>query len=180
MNERVLLTGFEPFGGNPTNVSWDVVAALNQAMPTLTYAQRLPVDYLQARRELTESLSVKKPVACLCLGLGRSGSLYVETKARKPDQFHPDSGPGILATAWPTEEILLAADQAQLPVCVSEDAGQYVCESTFWAALECRERTGQPEWVGFVHLPPATAVFTLDRLVKCATDIVRRRLATGE
>ncbi|MBT3291960.1 MAG: hypothetical protein HN380_31750 [Victivallales bacterium] len=179
MNGRVLLTGFEPFGGNPTNVSWDVVAAVNRAMPTLIYAQLLPVDYLQARLELTESLAEKRPAACLCLGLGRPGSLGVETKARKPEQFRAFPGPEILETAWPAEEILSAAATAQLPARISEDAGQYVCESTFWAALDFRERLGQPEWVGFVHLPPETAVFTLERLVQCITDIVRRRPAVG-
>ena len=179
MNGRVLLTGFEPFGGNPTNVSWDVVQAVNRAMPEVTYAQLLPVDYLQARLELTESLAEKQPAGCLCLGLGRPGSLAFETRARKPEQFPAFPGPEILATAWPTEEILSAAADAQLPARVSEDAGQYVCESTFWAALEFRERLGQPEWGAFVHLPPETAVFTLERLVRCVTDIVRRRLAAG-
>ena len=73
---NILLTGFEPFGGEVINPSWEVARSLHgQVIGDATvHARCLPTTFVGAPRALEEALAVLKPGLVIALGLasGRS------------------------------------------------------------------------------------------------------------
>jgi pyroglutamyl-peptidase len=60
------------------------------------------------------------------------------------------SGPDRLAATIPLKPLATALRRAGLAVALSEDAGGYLCNATFYRSLQ---RLGGGRCVGFVHLP---------------------------
>ncbi len=50
------------------------------------------------------------------------------------------------------------------PVIFSEDAGKYVCDTTYWTVLEFRRRRGFPQHAAFLHVPPLSDEWTVERM----------------
>jgi hypothetical protein len=46
----------------------------------------------------------------------------------------------------------------------SEDAGRFVCDTTYWSVLDFRKRFGWPGRAAFLHLPPVGGEFTVEVL----------------
>jgi pyroglutamyl-peptidase len=66
----ILLTGFEPFGGESVNPSWEVAQALAGEMMGLLRVEsvQLPCVFAQAPQALETALAQYSPRAVLCLG----------------------------------------------------------------------------------------------------------------
>ena len=82
-----------------------------------------------------------KPVLCLCSGLGPI--FAIERVALKPIQFSTIDGSDVLEGAWLWSEMADQVRQAAGSVMVSYDAGQYVCESTYWSLLSCQRKASR-------------------------------------
>ena len=175
MSKPVLLTGFDPFGKYRVNPSWVASRIVGKEMPEVI-ARRLPVDYLLARERLHVYLARHKPIICLCTGVTSSPLFGIEQLARKPVQFAGIEGPEILHGAWPWDEAEEALRKAQRPAVLSEDAGQYVCESAYWALLEFRQQHGYPAHAAFLHVPPLSDELTADMIADAIRAVLRARL----
>ena len=83
----LLLTGFEPFGGEPVNPSWTLAESLQGAVAEGWRVQAvcLPCTFTGAARVLRGALRRHSPAAVLCLGLaaGRS-ELGLERGLNRP------------------------------------------------------------------------------------------------
>ena len=166
---RLILSGFEPFGGERANPSWEVASALDKKIigGVMVDAVRLPVDTPRAVRRIIAEIRRRAPDAVL--GLGQAGSRpaislekvainLIERRAgREADGGL--SGAAIIAGApdgyfarLPLKEILRALARRGIPATLSLSAGAYVCNSVMYAVLHTlRQRTGVP--AGFIHLP---------------------------
>ncbi|MEL6337210.1 MAG: hypothetical protein AAFQ88_11290 [Pseudomonadota bacterium] len=146
--ERLLITGFEAFGGRPANTSWRLAVALaafaGQGAHALP-ARRLEVDHVPAARALRR-FCLERPSALMMLGEWSGSSFRIERYAR-PGPLAPWAG-GVRPARWPVVPLFRAMRCAALPVRLSEDAGRYVCDTSYWAALS----TSVPRVV-FVHVP---------------------------
>ena len=60
--EKIVVTGFEPFGGSERNASWEAVRQLEGAETAL-----LPVSFARAGRKIRE-IAATGPGAVLCVG----------------------------------------------------------------------------------------------------------------
>ena len=176
MSKPVLLTGFEPFGKHRVNSSWEASRLVRKEMAAHVIARRLPVDYLAARERLYVYLARHRPAICLCTGLTSSPLSGVERLARKPVQFAEIEGPEVLYGAWPWDEAEEALRKAARPAILSEDAGQYVCESTYWALLAFRLQFGYPAYAAFLHVPPLSPDLTAETIAAAVSGILRARL----
>jgi pyroglutamyl-peptidase len=178
MHPAILLTGFEPFGNHLINSSWEASYLVGQQFPNIITA-RLPVDYLAAREELGRLLSQHKPTICLCSGLTSAPAFAIERVARKPEQFSHIPGPDLLEGAWPWPEAESQCQQAQHPFSTSYDAGQYVCESTYWALLDFRRQFGYPNYAAFIHVPPLSDDISAEMIAGVLSNILQARLAAA-
>jgi pyrrolidone-carboxylate peptidase len=139
-----LITGFEPFADHARNPSGEAAQLLADSGATTAV---LPVDFFPARDALLTLLEANRPHTCLCTGVCYDESYRIELCARKVAEFAELPGPDLLQGAW---------DYDSLPseFLRSDDAGLYVCESTYWSLLGFRQQTGFPARAAFLHVPP--------------------------
>jgi len=169
MARVILLTGFEPFGGERTNPSWEVAKRLNgKAIGAgVVKAMRLPVNCRRAARMVTAAIEEMRPAAML--GLGQAGgrpllslekvaiNVADERASREVDggiNGKPvvGGGPDAYMSRLPLAAILRALRRREIPAGLSLSAGVYVCNSVMYAGLHTlRRRRNTP--AGFIHLP---------------------------
>jgi pyroglutamyl-peptidase len=174
MSKAVLLTGFEPFGEFLVNSSWEASHLVGRQLATQVLARRLPVDYLPARAKLIQYLTYHKPVVCLCTGLGPE--FAIERVARKPVQFSTIQGSDVLEGAWPWPEMEGKVRNAAGSVSISYDAGEYVCESTYWSLLAFRRQFGYPVYAAFLHVPPLSSDITVELIATVVRNVIHARV----
>jgi pyroglutamyl-peptidase len=167
----VLLTGFEPFGGQPVNPSWQAVQALHGetvAGCTIVGAQ-VPTIFGQALPALRANLRQHRPTLVLCVGqAGGRGALSLErvainvNDARIRDNAGEQpidtpvvaGGPVGYFTSLPIKAMLQALLDAGVRAEVSQTAGTFVCNHVFYGLMH---ELAQAQWQGvrggMVHVP---------------------------
>ncbi len=165
---RILLTGFEPFGGDPVNPSALVCRALHgqRVAHATVHAVELPCVFGRALQALDEALAAHSPVLVLALGLAAGrGEISVERVAINIDDARiPDNagaqpvdvpvvagGPAAWFSTLPVKAIVAALRQAGLPAGVSQSAGTFVCNHVFYGLQHRLAGTGVRS--GFAHVP---------------------------
>ena len=167
----LLLSGFEPFGGERINPSWEVAAQLDgrEVGGLVVKAVRLPVSTLRAVRAIAVAIRRFRPRAVL--GLGQAGGRpaisleqvainLVERRAGHESDGGLAGTPIVHGGAdaffarLPLRAILRALERRGIPAALSLSAGAYVCNSVMYATLHTLR--AQPEVAaGFIHLPYA-------------------------
>ena len=165
---RILLTGFEPFGGDPVNPSALVCRELHgqRVVHATVHAVELPCVFGRALQVLDAALAAHSPVLVLALGLAAGrGEISVERAALNIDDARiPDNagaqpvdvpvvagGPAAWFSTLPVKAIVAALRQTGLPAGVSQSAGTFVCNHVFYGLQHRLARTGVRS--GFVHVP---------------------------
>lgn len=171
--ERVmLLTGFDPFGGDPLNPSWLIAQALHgQRMGGhVVVAAQLPTVFGQSLERLAELVHAQQPALTLCLGLaGGRGALSMEriginiNDARIPDNTGGQpidtpvaaDGPAAYFASLPIKAMLRAVLRAGVPCEVSQTAGTFVCNHVLYGLMHLLAQGVGPAGArgGFVHVP---------------------------
>ncbi len=167
--KAVLLTGFEPFGGDQRNPSGEVAGALDGRMIAghRVVGAVLPCVFRAANAEVRKLLRRHRPELVICLGLatGRTGITPERIAINLDDARIPDNAggrpvdrpvvPGGPAAYWSTLPIkaMVAALRAQgLPAGVSQTAGTFVCNHVFYGLMHALRGQRRVRG-GFVHLP---------------------------
>jgi pyroglutamyl-peptidase len=171
-HETFLLSGFEPFGGERTNPSWEVAALLDgrEIGALVVRAVKLPVSTPRATRAIAAAIRRSRPRAVL--GLGQAGgrpAISLEKVAinlvERRAGHETDGGlagtpvvrdgPDALFARLPLRAILRALERRGIPAALSLSAGAYVCNAVMYAMLHALgARPGVA--AGFIHLPYAT------------------------
>ncbi|MCC8128683.1 MAG: pyroglutamyl-peptidase I [Clostridiales bacterium] len=166
---NILVTGFEPFGGEKINPSWEAVrrlpAQIGRAKVT---AVQLPTAFQRGEAALLCALETCRPELVLCVGLaGGRKSFTLERvginlrDARIPDNdgFQPEDrpvrpdGPAAYFATLPVKEMAQGLNRAGIPAAVSYTAGTYVCNDILYTLLDWQTREMPESRGGFVHLP---------------------------
>jgi len=161
----ILLTGFEPFGGETENPSWEVARRFDR-IPVdgaIVRAFELPVALKPAIRSITGLITRLDPA--VVLGLGQAGgrptvsvervavNLFSEDEAGS-GSIRPviQDGPDAYLARIPIDAVVRAISRADIPAASSLSAGAFVCNAVMYAALHAlRRRRNRP--AGFIHLP---------------------------
>ena len=168
----VLLTGFSPFGGADTNVSWQVAQSLGGSVidgHTLVAAQ-LPTEFDTSLEALTDLIEQHHPALVVCLGqaggrqaisleriaINIADARIADNAGKQPvDKPVVSGGPPAYFTGLPIKAMLGALQQAGIAGEVSQTAGTYVCNHVFYGLMHTLERRRAMQGVrgGFIHLP---------------------------
>lgn len=165
---RVLLTGFEPFGGHSLNPSWEVVRAVQgtRVAGAQVIGVQLPCVFAQALPALQQALTAHSPDLVLALGQAEGrNDLSVERvainvmDARIPDNAGQQpidvpvvaGGPAAYFSTLPIKALVAGLCAAGFPASVSQTAGTFVCNQVFYALQHLL--AGQGVHSGFMHLP---------------------------
>jgi pyroglutamyl-peptidase len=190
---RVLVTGFEPFGGADVNASQQLVEALAaEPPPEVELATAvLPVIWERAGEELLRLLESEQPELVVCFGQadGRA-HLEIERFALNLDdgtdevdkqrraEIDPD-GPVAYRSSLRVDAAVDALREEGIPAAASRDAGGFLCNHVFYVLMGAlAERTGVRG--GFVHVPllpeqaleRATPTVSLATLVRAARIVL--------
>ena len=145
--KKIFVTYFEPFGDRTTNASKEVVALLNDYQII-----ELPVSWEKLPLLIDDILSNDPDYLFL---VGEAGSYneismekYAHNIAHGVDNFgvNKDNEPIINDG---TDALTTTFDLSKLPYRISEDAGRYLCNFTYYQALSKSKKTK----VLFIHLP---------------------------
>ena len=167
---RILLLGFGPFPGVPVNPSAVLVKALSRRRrPALAdvvcTTHVLATTYAAVDHDLPK-LFAERPDIVVIFGVAGRQHLCIETRARNARSvLSPDAsghrpqqsiialnGRTALRGAAPFADLLGALRTSGFPARLSRDAGRYLCNYSYWRALE-RARGSRP-LVQFIHIPP--------------------------
>jgi pyroglutamyl-peptidase len=167
---RLLLTGFEPFGGSQLNASEQVVVAFAAQPPSQVelVTAILPVSRQQAPQALVKAIADSQPQAVLCLGEAQGRAvLSIERAALNLLDFRiPDNegeqamdepvlagGPAAYFVTLPVRRMLQAVVAAGVPAELSLSAGSYLCNQVLYTLLHHISLSDRLIPAGFIHLP---------------------------
>lgn len=166
--QRILLTGFEPFGGETVNPSADVVHALHGSTIAghEVVVLELPCEFERSLVVLDDAIKAHAPTLVLALGQAATrNELCVERvainldDARIPDNAGAEpidapvvrGGPAAYFSTLPVKAMVAAMREAGVPASVSYSAGTYVCNHVFYWLQHRLAGSGVRS--GFLHLP---------------------------
>jgi pyroglutamyl-peptidase len=171
---NILLTGFEPFGGDTVNPSGEAAKALGGARIGVAgeykvVSKILPVEWVVAGKVVASVIDEVEPAIIMSLGLasGRP-ELNVEkvalnytsrskdNKGNISDELNiTNDGPDAYFATIPAEAIVEAIKAKGIPARLSLSAGAYLCNYTFYSASDYIAQKGKRDKVpvGFIHIP---------------------------
>lgn len=167
----VLVTGFDPFGGSAVNPSWDAIHALNgrEIAGHRIVGGELPTVFGASLVRLRQLMEEHRPRLVICTGqAGGRPAISLErvainvNDARIPDNVGAKpidvpierDGPAAYFTSLPIKAMLQTLLDAGVRSEVSQTAGTFVCNQTFYGLMHLLAR---PEWQGvrggLIHVP---------------------------
>jgi pyroglutamyl-peptidase len=155
---RVLVTGFEPFGGETTNPSWEAVKSLPDTIDGAGLdLLQVPVTFGVSGDMVVARMRETSPDIVICVGqaAGRCG-ITVERVAidmSPADEPVVDGGPAAYLATLPIKDCVEASRAAGVPCSVSNSAGTYVCNQLMYRVLHEQAVSGLGVMGGFVHVP---------------------------
>ncbi|KRC01021.1 pyrrolidone-carboxylate peptidase [Hydrogenophaga sp. Root209] len=172
MQNKILLTGFDAFGGATLNPSWLAVKALHgrQVLGHTVVAAQLPTVFDASLNELNALLRKHRPALVVCVGqAGGRGALSLErvainvndapiadnAGAQPVDTAVKQGAPTAYFTSLPIKAMLAELQQAGIAAEVSQTAGTFVCNHVFYGlmhALATRRELKHTRG-GFIHVP---------------------------
>ncbi len=170
MARTILVTGFEPFGGETVNASWEATKQLEgwRVGDLTAIAHLLPCSYEASVKKLIHAIESLRPDGLLMTGqAARRAVVCVERFAHNFDDAAAPDNDGDLRRAirisraapeWlearaPASVIATAIKQAGIPARLSRTAGAFVCNHLYFGALQYLDGKGSPIPAVFVHLP---------------------------
>lgn len=165
--KKLLITGFEPFGGEIINPSWEAVLRLPTEINGYTLTKlSVPVVFGEGAKKIIETAEQISPDVVLCIGqAGGRDSVTPElvginlryasipdNKGNQPiDESITPNGENALFSTIPVRRIAEAINNVGVPSRVSYSAGVYVCNDVLYTLLSHFKGTNTR--VGFIHVP---------------------------
>ncbi|ANN49873.1 pyroglutamyl-peptidase I [Levilactobacillus brevis] len=166
---KLLITGFDPFGGEKTNPAIEAVKRLPAVIAGATVVPLgIPTVFGTCAEVVRQAIITERPDVVLSVGqAGGRSALTPERIAinlddgRIPDNagFQPvdqpiqPNGPAAYFTQLPVKAMAQAIRQAGLPSHVSTTAGTYVCNHIMYEVQHLRATEFPQLQAGFIHIP---------------------------
>lgn len=188
--KKLLITGFDPFGGQLLNPSWAAVEQLPERIGGYVLCKlAIPTVFGEAARLVLEKAAQFQPDVILSVGLAGGRDAVTPERiavnirdARIPDnagnqprgEFAVPDGPAAYFATVPVENMAQAIQEAGVPGAVSNTAGTYVCNDVLYTLLH--HYSGTQVRVGFLHVPylpeQGEPNLPLERTVKALTAAI--------
>ena len=165
--KRLLITGFEPFGGESINPSWEAVSALPDEINGYVLQKlRIPVVFGEAADRVIEKAEEICPDVILCIGQAggrdaitpelvainlRYASIPDNEGNQPKDEPIIDGGKDAYFSSLPMRKIAQAVNEKGISARLSYSAGAYVCNDLLYLLLTHFENSETQ--VGFIHVP---------------------------
>lgn len=168
----ILVTGFEPFGGDSVNPSWEAAKHLPEIIDGhRVHKVRLPVVFGACGVQLRHAVEEIHPQVVIMCGVAggraevtpellavnwRMGSIPDNSGAHYTGEKIAPDAPDAIMTALPVTDMVAQMKAEGIPARLSLSAGAYVCNDLYFAAMRMQEELG---FRGvFIHVPPFAAL----------------------
>ncbi|HXG91638.1 MAG TPA: pyroglutamyl-peptidase I [Blastocatellia bacterium] len=168
--KRLMLTAFEPFGGESVNPSLEAARQMAgvEFNNALVRVVELPVDRFRAIEVAYDELRAMRPNVAIMLGeAGGRFRVTPERVAINVDDFRiPDNvgnqpagepiiegGPVGYFSTLPIRVIVDRLIQAKIPAAISNSAGTYLCNRVFYSVMHLISTESMTTRAGFIHVP---------------------------
>ncbi|WP_017416313.1 pyroglutamyl-peptidase I [Clostridium tunisiense] len=166
---KVLVTGFEPFGGEKINPSLEAVKMLPEEISGAEIVKAsIPVVFGKSIKKLDELIEKEKPQVVICVGqAGGRFELSIERVAINIDDARiPDNdgnqpidekifedGENAYFASLPIKAMVEEMRAGSVPSAVSNTAGTYVCNNIMYGLLYLADKKYKGIRGGFIHVP---------------------------
>lgn len=170
---KLLLTAFEPFGGEAINPALEAVRRVPDKIGGVQVVRlEVPTVFRASIDTVAAAIAREQPDAVLCVGQagGRFGITPERVAINLDDAAIPDNagsqpvdspifadGAPAYFSTLPIKAMVQAIRAAGLPASVSNTAGTFVCNHLMYGLLDHLSRTGRNIPAGFIHLPATPA-----------------------
>lgn len=166
---KILVTGFDPFGGETVNPAWEAVSRLPDEICGAEISKlMLPTAFGRAGSVLREAIERLRPEAVVCVGLagGRTAITPERVAINLMDCTIPDNdgnqpsdepicaaGADAYFTNLPIKHIVEAIRADGIPAELSNTAGCYVCNYIMYTLMHLIHTDYGAMLGGFIHVP---------------------------
>lgn len=165
--KKLLITGFEPFGGEDINPSWEAVSRLPETVGGYELTRLcLPVVFGEAARTALTVARELSPDVIICVGQAggrdavtpelvainlRHASIPDNSGVTPCDLPVIEGGQNAYFSTLPVRKMAEAVAAAGIKAHISYSAGAYVCNDLLYTLLSTYEGSGIR--VAFIHIP---------------------------
>lgn len=199
---KVLITGFDPFGGESINPAWEAVKAMENSLDGIEVIKlQIPTVFKKSAEKLFAGIEEHRPDMVICIGqAGGRYDISVERVAinmddgRIPDNegYQPidtpvyEDGENAYFATLPIKGIVEEIKLAKIPASVSNTAGTYVCNHIMYSLLYYISKNNLNIKGGFIHVPyiteqvvdkknmPYMEVSTITKALECAVKALNK------
>lgn len=197
--KTILVTGFDPFGGEPINPAWESVKRLSEGSYEnyKVEVRQMPTVFDKSLECLYAAIDETRPDLVICVGqAGGRPDITVErvainvNDARIPDNEgnQPidtpivEGGPTAYWSTLPIKAIVKELRDQGVPASVSQTAGTFVCNHLFYGLMHVLASKHPQTRGGFIHIPylpqqaarlagqPSMAVETIEKGLRIAIE----------
>ncbi|WP_277630627.1 pyroglutamyl-peptidase I [Atopococcus tabaci] len=166
---KILVTGFDPFGGEAINPAGEAVKGLpNEINGAEIHKLEIPTVFHKSAETIRQAVKDIQPD--VVLAVGQAGGRYEVTPervainvddARIPDNEGnqpidvaiQEDGESAYFTKLPVKAMVAAMREAGIPAAVSNTAGTFVCNHIMYQVLYMIDKEFPEMTGGFVHVP---------------------------
>lgn len=188
---KVLVTGFQPFGKDTMNPSYEAVKLLpDEIMGAQIVKEEIPVVFRKGGEAVQAAVRREQPDVVLLVGqAGGRTAMNVERVAINCEDCPPNfpdnegncpqgekvynDGPDAYFATVPIKAMVQKMTENGVPAVISNTAGTYVCNDLMYCLLHQLHKEFPNARGGFIHVPYATiqnypkmASMTLEQMAK--------------
>ena len=202
---KVLVTGFDPFGGEKLNPALEAIKSLpSEIQGAEVRWLEVPTVFYKSAKILEEEIRIYQPDIVLCIGQagGRKGLTPERVAINQDDARIQDNegnqpidrpiqldGPPAYFSSLPIKAMVQAIKEEGLPASVSHTAGTFVCNHLMYQVLYLVEKEFPTIKAGFMHIPymmeqvidkPNTPAMDLVDIVRGIEAAIRATIEYGD
>lgn len=166
---KVLITGFDPFGGEKVNPALEAVKKVRDNISGAEIVKvEIPTVFRKSIQKLEEAIEAKKPDIVICVG--QAGGRFDITPERvainvddariKDNEGNQpvdvpvfEDGENAYFSTLPIKAMVKAITANEIPASVSNSAGTFVCNHIMYGLLYLLDRKYKNVKGGFIHVP---------------------------
>ena len=165
--KKLLITGFDPFGGESINPSWEAVKLLPDTIGNYQlHKLQIPTVFGVASQKVLEAARAIEPDVIISvgqagtrdsvtperIGINMRSARIADNAGRIPvEEKIIEGGADGLFSTLPVAAMVDAIRAAGLPGAISNTAGTFVCNDTLYSLLHHYQ--GTQVRCGFIHVP---------------------------
>ena len=165
---KILITGFDPFGGEKINPAYEAVKLLSAPEGTELIKLQLPTVFGKSLEEAISCIKKEKPDVIICVGQagGRAAVTPERVAINIMDASSPDNlgncpvdmpvipgGKAAYFSTLPVKAMVEAIKAQGVAAQLSNSAGTFVCNQLMYGVLQYCEENLPGTRAGFIHVP---------------------------